>query len=73
MSSEEVQKALGEPLRTVQQLDSIIWEYEFGTRQRESIKLLGFIPLPSRQRGGTVSAKLVFVSGVLQSFSVSGG
>lgn len=72
-SGAEVQKTLGEPLRTIQRSDSTIWEYEFVTKQQESIKLLGVIPLPSRQRGGVVSATLSFVGGLLQSVTVNGG
>lgn len=59
-STVEVRGLLGEPLSVKSDAAGEVWLYRFETRQEESIKLLGFIPLPAKERRGAAQATLTF-------------
>jgi outer membrane protein assembly factor BamE (lipoprotein component of BamABCDE complex) len=59
-STAEVRGLLGEPLSVKSNAGGEVWLYRYETRQEESIKLLGFIPWPAKERRGAAQATLTF-------------
>jgi outer membrane protein assembly factor BamE (lipoprotein component of BamABCDE complex) len=63
--------ALGEPLDRLRADDIETWRYSFRTEQKEIVRLLGIIPIPSKENGGTAVATLTFRDERLLSVVVS--
>jgi outer membrane protein assembly factor BamE (lipoprotein component of BamABCDE complex) len=59
-STAEVRRLLGEPLSVKPNAGGEVWLYRYETRQEESIKLLGFIPWPAKERRCAAQATLTF-------------
>ena len=65
VSDSDVRRLIGPPLTVSTENDTELWHYEVATTDKEDIKLLGLIPMPSKDRGGKTIATLTFRNKVL--------
>jgi outer membrane protein assembly factor BamE (lipoprotein component of BamABCDE complex) len=68
--SDEVRRVLGEPISITKEGDAVVWEYAVTTQHKEVIRLLGVVPMPAKERGGRISARLRFHNDKLTDVSV---